>query len=108
MTLEELKKKIAKKKKIPTEYRNFESWKIVGFDWDRGILFMVCDISTISDIDMEVGFLRDDSCLNKNIWNFYVIRNPVILGYGIDELEFFAAILDILMDCKDDYEGKND
>ncbi len=108
MTLEELKKKIAKKKSIPAEYRNFEEWDIIQYDWDRGICFMsVGEEGSRGDSVIEIAFIRDDGFITENCWDFYLIRNSVIQGFGSDELKFFATILDTLMNCEDDYPGKN-
>ena len=109
MTLEEFEKKVSKKRSIPLEYRNFEEWEVKQFDWNRGVLFMVPgeDSSIGTEKEIEIGFIRDDGFLTENCWDFYIIRNPLIMGFGMDELKFFATILDILMDCEDNYDGKN-
>jgi hypothetical protein len=106
MKQEEFEKQISENRGLPLEYRNFETWGIAEFNWDDGSVIMTLDDEPREDAQIEIEFRRDRNFITENCWDFFVNFDRSSCGFGCSELKFFALILDILMDCEDDYPGK--
>ena len=106
MKQSEFEKEVSQIQSIPTKYRNFETWGIAAFNWEEGYLIMTLDDEPRDDAQIEIAFQRDQIFITENCWDFFLNFDHANSGLSCSELKFFTNIMDILMNCEDDYPGK--